>query len=669
MVKDSSSQSKHASTAPSRNPAASLPAIGDHGIVGNMRTVALVSTAATVDFMCYPAFDSPTIFASLLDPERGGMFSIAPDFDCTRTKQIYLPDTNVLLTRFMSEAGVAEITDFMPITTTSENDPNRLVRVIKVVRGTVGFRLRCAPRFDYARAAHRTHAVTDTSVRFDPLPETGQQDNRPRWQADGQPGLLLWASVPLQVDGDDAVATFTLSDKDSATFVFGPPDEEDDAGAHKTNSDGAGADGHRASQRFSDLDARGKPSTVQHGGACLEATIAYWRTWSARSTYRGRYREMVNRSALVLKLLSSREHGAIIAAPTFGLAETTNGERRWDYRYVWIRDAAFSVYALLRLGHVEEASAFVAWIGRRTEDQAFDGQLKLMYSVGGDCPAEETSLPTLADGHSRQPPLIGNAAATQLQFDIYGALMDAIYLHNKYGSASSYKGWQNITKTVDYVAAHWREPDAGIWEFRDAQRELLHSRLMCWVTVDRALRLADKRSLPAPTARWSAARSEIYHDIFDNFWNEDLQAFVQSKGSDRLDAAALMMPLVKFVAPKDPRWLSTLDAIGRHLVDDPLVYRYPADAGDGLDGNEGSFTACSFWYAEALVRAGRVDEGQLVFEKTLGYANHLGLYSEEISAAGDPLGNFPQGLPHLALISAAYMLDRTLDRRNPPWSD
>ncbi|MGI4857937.1 MAG: glycoside hydrolase family 15 protein [Janthinobacterium lividum] len=623
--------------------------IGQHGVIGNMRTVALVNTAAAVDFMCYPAFDSPTIFAAQLDPVRGGAFSITPDLRNARVKQVYVPDTNVLLTRFMAVDGVVEITDFMPITRTAENDPNRLIRLVTVVRGTACLVVRCAPRFDYARTPHQARMLGGQAVVFEPDPATPAAVRDEASAASPAassgaplPALRLFASVPLTIDGADAVARFTLGHKESATFILGPS--------------AAGEDLCAPSEAVLDTDP------------CLKATIAHWREWSARSTYRGRYREMVNRSALLLKLLSSCEHGAIIAAPTFGLPETTDGARRWDYRYVWIRDAAFSVYALLRLGHVDEASAFVAWTGRRTQDPAFDGRINLVYAIDGECPATEIALPSLADGHARQPPLVGNAAATQLQFDIYGALMDAVYLYNKYGTATSYEGWQHIVKIVDYVAGHWREPDAGIWEFRDAQRELLHSRLMCWVTVDRALRLAGKRSLPAPTERWSQVRSEIHRNIFEHFWNEDLQAFVQSPGSDRLDAAALMMPLVKFIAPKDPRWLSTLNAIGLHLVDDPLVYRYPPDGKDGLEGEEGSFTACSFWYAEALVRAGRIDEGRLVFEKMLGYANHLGLYSEEISAAGDSLGNFPQGLPHLALISAAYKLDKALDHDATPWS-
>ena len=628
-------------------PPGSPPSIADHGIVGNMRTVAMVGLGGDIDFFCFPEFDSPTLFASLLDPERGGAFSMAPTFNHTRVKQIYVPETNVLLTRFMAEEGVVEITDFMPITKAEEDDPTRLVRVVKAIRGDVEVAMRCAPRFDYARTLHTTQACEDhgiiNSVIFDPVSDTAKSAVKQK-----QVAMRLSASVALEIDAHeprDAIARFTLKENTSATFVLNAVDTHfETAGDHAT-----------------------PPAEVSDSDPSLRATIAHWRRWSESATYKGRYRESVNRSALVLKLLSSHEHGAIIAAATFGLPETTDGERRWDYRYVWIRDAAFSVYALLRLGHVGEANRFVDWISERTKDCAFDGRMQVMYSLRGDKPPEETPLPSLADGHAAQPPVVGNAAADQLQFDIYGALMDAIYLVNKYGKATSFDGWQDITKMVDYVAEHWREPDAGIWEFRDAQRELLHSRLMCWVTVDRALRLAGKRSLPAPRERWRKVRGEIYNDIFENFWNEDLKAFVQSKGGNRLDAAALMMPLVKFIAPTDPRWLSTLDAIGEQLLADPLVYRYPADGGDGLDGNEGAFVACSFWYAEALARAGRVDEGRLIFEKMLGYANHLGLFSEEVSAAGETLGNFPQCLSHLALISAAYQLDRSLDRTQSPW--
>jgi GH15 family glucan-1,4-alpha-glucosidase len=603
-------------------------AIDEHGLIGNMRTTALVSNEATIDFMCFPRIDSPTLFASLLDEKRGGAFSIAPAFDAPHTKQMYLPETNVLLTRFMSPDAVCEIVDFMPVSADDddvENASNCVIRVVRAIYGTVSIRLRCAPRFDYARIGHDTTLENAHCVQF-----------RPHWENDETEPLTLDASIELSIEDGDALAHFELAQNDSACFAFG-----------------AASDPLREQFRCEDA---------------LHETIDFWRHWSGQSTYRGRYREVVMRSALVLKLMSSRESGAIVAAPTFGLPETPDGKRRWDYRFTWIRDAAFSVYALLRLGYTGEAQHFMRWITERNNRCDSDGSLRVMYAVDGqETPGEEV-LEQL-HGSGAEPPLIGNAARDQMQLDVYGALMDAVYLYNKYGEAMSYDGWANATRTVEYVVEHWSDPDQGIWEFRNGPRPLVHSRLMCWVTLDRALRLAQKRSLPAPFQRWFETRDAIHRDIFENFWSDELQSFIQTPDSKTLDASVLMMPLVRFIGPKDPRWLATLDAVGRELRVDPLVFRYTrGDSLDGLPGEEGGFSACSFWYAEALMRAGRVDQGRLVFEKMLAYANHLGLYSEEVSVSGESFGNFPQALTHLALISAAFQLDRSLDKTHAPWS-
>jgi GH15 family glucan-1,4-alpha-glucosidase len=613
---------------PDGTPAPGGIPIDAHGLIGNMRTTALVSTEATIDFMCFRRIDSPTLFAALLDEKRGGAFGIAPAFDAPRSKQIYLPETNVLLTRFMSEDAVCEIIDFMPASSDDDdlaNASNCVIRIVRAIYGTVPLKMRCAPRFDYARAGHDATPDGTRSVRF-----------QPRAKRDAIEAITLDASVNLSIDEGDATASFELAQGDSAYFIFGA--ESDPLRKHSLCED------------------------------TLAETIGFWRKWSAQSTYRGRYREVVMRSALLLKLLSSREYGAIVAAPTFGLPETADGRRRWDYRYTWIRDAAFSVYALLRLGYTGEAQHFMRWIAERNRHCKSDGSLKVMYAVDGTETPEEEVL-TQLHGNGVEPPLIGNAARDQMQLDVYGALMDAVYLHNKYGEASSYEGWRNISGTVDYVVEHWRDSDQGIWEFRNGERPRLHSRLMCWVTVDRAVRLAEKRSFPAPFATWLEARDAIYRDIFENFWNGEMQSFVQTPGSKTLDASVLMMPLVRFIGPKDARWLSTLDAIGRELSVDPLVYRYTrGDTLDGLPGEEGGFSACSFWYAEALMRAGCVEDGRLVFENMLAYANHVGLYSEEVSVSGESLGNFPQALTHLTLISAAFQLDRSLDKRHAPWT-
>ncbi len=607
--------------------------LGAHGLVGNMRTTALVSKQGAVDFMCFPRVDSPTLFGSLLNETRGGHFSIAPTQEIAETRQLYLPETNVLITRFMSAQAVCEVIDFMPIRPartrlspagdSAQNDvDNCLIRIVRGIYGTMPLRMRCEPRFDYAQAEHEATLTDAHTVVFKP---SGASEP-----------VNLNASVELSIEKGDAHAQFDLEQKQSVYFVFG--------------------------------EAALAPLDVGGVQTALEQTIAFWRTWSGRATYRGRYREVVMRSALLLKLLSSREYGAIVAAPSFGLPETPDGGRRWDYRYAWIRDAAFSVYALLRLGYTSEAQHFIRWIGERNKRCDADGSLRVMYAVDGEEAPEERALGNLY-GKGVEPPLVGNGARDQLQLDVYGALLDAIYLYNKYGEAISHDGWLDVVRTVDYVVAHWEEADHGIWEFRNHRRPLLHSRLMCWVTVDRALRLAQKRSLKAPFAEWYAVRNQIHDDIYANFWNSELQSFVQTSGSGDLDASILMMPLVRFIGPKDPRWLSTLDAIGEGLCVDPLVFRYTrGDSLDGLPGEEGGFSACSFWYAEALARAGRVDEGRLVFERMLAYANHLGLFSEEVAISGESLGNFPQALTHLALISAAFQLDRTLDGTHAQWS-
>jgi GH15 family glucan-1,4-alpha-glucosidase len=591
-------------------------------MIGNMKTAALVSLRGSLDFMCFPRIDSPTLFAALLDGERGGSFAITPRAQHANVKQMYLPETNVLLTRFMTGDGVCELLDLMPVAADAppaDDAPNCVLRIVRLVYGRMTLDVHCDPRFDYARAAHETRAV-EGGVEFIAV--------------DGSPPVRLLANVPLAIDGRRAHTTLELSEGECACFVFGLPEGLAGIGARHD--------------------------------AVLAATIDYWKAWSARSTYRGRYREVVMRSALTLKMLSSEEFGAIVAAPTFGLPEAQDGSRRWDYRFTWIRDAAFSVYALLRLGYTGEAERFMKWIAGRSRDCSLHGQLRVMYSVDGEDALAEAQLPSLVgDGQV----VIGNGAREQTQLDVYGALLDSLYLYNKYGAAISYEGWRHVTRTVDYVVGHWRDADHGIWEFRNGARPLLHSRLMCWVTVDRALRLAEKRSLPAPLATWFKTRDEIHRDIHEQFWNEDLQSFVQTPDSATLDASTLMMPLVRFIGPKDPRWTATLDAIGRELRVDPLIFRYTRGPTlDGLPGTEGGFSACSFWYAEALARAGRVDEGRLVFEKMLAYANHVGLFSEEVATTGEALGNFPQALTHLALISAAYQLDRSLDRVHVPWT-
>jgi GH15 family glucan-1,4-alpha-glucosidase len=399
----------------------------------------------------------------------------------------------------------------------------------------------------------------------------------------------------------------------------------------------------------------------------FEQTVEYWRRWLAQSRYEGRWREMLHRSALTLKLMTYKPTGGIVAAPTTSLPEQLGGPRNWDYRYTWIRDAAFSLYALLLLGFTEEASAFMEWLTERFREPAPAelGPLQLMYGIDGRSELEEEHLDHLEGYCGSAPVRIGNGAAKQLQLDIYGELVDSVYLYNKFGAPISHDAWMDLTRLVDWVCENWDQADEGIWEVRSGRQDFTYSRLMSWVALERAVRIALRRGLPADLPRWQTTRDRIYHQIVAKGWNEEKQAFVQHYGTDVLDASILIMPLVKFIAPTDRRWLSTLDAVSENLVSDSLVYRYDVETSpDGLEGEEGTFSICTFWYVEALARAGRLDDARLAFEKMLGYANHLGLYSEQIGLTGQALGNFPQAFTHLALISAGYHLDRRLSRRH-----
>jgi GH15 family glucan-1,4-alpha-glucosidase len=596
-------------------------AIEAHGIIGDMRSAALIADTGSVDFFCWPDFDSPSLFSALLDTPDAGIFQLAPDLPNARRLQVYLPDTNILQTRWIDEHAVVEVTDLMPIGADPEDLP-RLIRQVVVINGSVDLHMCCRPRHDYHRAT--------TVARMDAADVC--------FEAAGQPAVRLSATQGLSVEDDCAVARFHLAEGESAEFILGGLDDP--------------------------LVCAGE------GLTCHAETVAYWRKWLGQSNYRGRWREVVDRSALALKLLTSRRHGGIIAAATFGLPETLGGERNWDYRYTWIRDASFTVYAFMRLGFVDEANDFMRWVRDRVGDCCDEhNKLRIVYGLDGREHLQEVSLDHLSGYKDSQPVRIGNGAYEQVQLDIYGELLDAVYLANKYGEAISYKGWKNVTSLVEQVCERWEQKDVGIWEIRGEGRHFLHSRLMCWVALDRALRLANKRSLPAPFERWNQQRQAIHDDIWNNFWDAEAGHFVQSLGSREVDGAMLLMPLVRFVGASDPCWLATLAVIERDLVRDGMVYRYRNTGvnDDGLEGEEGAFTACSFWYVECLARAGRVEQAHLEFAQLLRYASPLGLFAEEFDRHGRHLGNTPQALSHLALISAASFLDRKLSGEQTQW--
>jgi GH15 family glucan-1,4-alpha-glucosidase len=606
--------------------------IENHGVIGDLHTAALVGMDGCIDWLCFPNFDSPSVFAAILDEEKGGHFKISPTLEGVTRKQFYWPDTNVLMTRFLSAGGVGEITDFMPIDKPDLwRGRRQLIRRVGVVRGTMSFRMECRPAFNYARDRHEIQVCGSDGVAF----------------RSSHLCLGLATRLPLKQDGRGGVATeFTLREGECANFLL----EDIPPGADCTPA--------LNDSQVHELFGR---------------TVNYWRRWISKCTYRGRWREMVCRSALVLKLLTFEPTGAIVAAPTCSLPESLGQGRNWDYRYTWIRDAAFTLYGLLRIGFTEEASKFMHWLENRCHELKEDGSLQTMYRLDGGHQIAEETLDHLSGYQNSRPVRIGNAAYQQLQLDIHGALMDSVYLYNKYGSPISYQLWRDLSRLLNWVCENWQEKDHGIWEVRGGPQQFVYSKLMCWVALDRGLRLADKRSFPADRERWLATRDRIYQEILSLGWSRKRQSFVQCYGRDSLDAAALIMPLVFFMSPTDPRMLKTLDAIDKSrsqggLMSNSLVYRYDLkESADGLAGEEGTFNMCTFWLVEALTRAGRVDrrrleEARLVFEKMLGYANHLGLYAEETGACGEALGNFPQAFTHLGLISAAFNLNRALGR-------
>lgn len=595
--------------------------IQDYGVIGNLHTVALVGKNGSIDWCCLPRFDSPSVFGALLDAEKGGFYRIAPpDVPGMGYKQLYLPDTNILLTRFLALDGVGEIIDYMPVSLESdEHHLHYLVRSVEVVRGTLEFDLICRPSFNYARDLHDVYLSAEGAMfRSNALT------------------LALSCAVPLQEDGHGGVcARFVLQEGQKQYFRL------ESATAHDIHP-------HFHSTDFHEDEFR--------------ATKHFWQGWVARCQYHGRWREMVVRSALVLKLLTYRPTGAIVAAPTTSLPETLGGNRNWDYRYTWLRDAAFTIYSLVILGFLDEARSFMDWLAERCYGLPDGSALQPMYSIDGQSELTEHTLDHLEGYRASRPVRIGNAAYKQDQLDIYGELIDSIYILNRYKDIP-YDLWWNVCRLLDWLKLHWRDPDESMWEVRGGKKEFLHSRVMNWVAFDRALRIARHRGLPGAFGDWTTTSAQIYREIMERGWNPKVGSFVQYYGSDAVDASSLLMVLTRFTSPEDYRMRSTLERIRRELTSDLHIYRYDPQkaADDGFGSREGTFNMCSFWMVEVLARGGQLEEGRLLLEKMLTYANHVGLFAEEIGATGEALGNFPQAFTHLSLISACYNMDRALN--------
>ncbi|KLO10099.1 glycoside hydrolase family 15 protein [Schizopora paradoxa] len=699
--------------------------ISDHALIGNLRTAAMISVDGSVESYCIPNFDSPSVFARILDKDKGGHFSITPKIPYT-TKQAYMPSSNILQTKFLSEEGIVTVTDFLP--RQADPEPNKpllfwLIRRVEVIRGAMPIRMECAPAFNYARSAHQTSIIPDDSVAdiFPHPPSTTAgitsnlklQENKPHQKvlfkseeltldlryiaecsadtvsiadASGlRPPVVDFAKLDLSAKGhlgESVSCDLDLIEGQTVTFVLRTPPEKSTHRAKPTQeqADAVGIPLENLLIGASKMRPRDDPLlTASLLQTLLKDTNRYWIEWIRRSTYNGSWKEAVHRSALALKLLIFEPTGAIVASPTFSLPEYIGGTRNWDYRFSWIRDSSFTLYALIRLGFTQEANAYMEFIFSRLKHRNPDGSLQIMYTIHGEKELAEIELSHL-DGHKGSKPVrIGNGAADHVQLDIYGELMDCIYLGQKFGKPLSYDTWVAVRELVEYVIANYKKPDLSIWEVRGRHRHFTYSKVMMWVAIDRGLRLADKRSFPCPRRlEWTLARDELYEEIMTQAWNSEKKFFCQSyEDKEILDSAVLIMPLVFFCAGSEDRFLSTLKQVLRTperggLTTNNLVYRYDVTkTDDGVGGEEGTFCLCTLWCVEALTRAGQYDRSMLpraisMFEDFLQYLNHVGLCTEEISAAGEGLGNAVQGFTHVTLISAAYNLSRTLANGRAP---
>nr|KIR85221.1 glycosyl hydrolase [Cryptococcus tetragattii IND107] len=602
--------------------------------VRSIQTAALVSMDGSIESMCIPYFDSPS-------------------------KQAYAPNSNVLVTKFLSERGVGVVTDLLvPRGANLNNSSSRaflpwLIRKVESIRGTVPFKMECAPAFNYCRDKHTAEIVPDDSSANVTSQDTKVVFKSPSLTLDLR--MITWSSdqcvsdpeVKLQLAdlsgrgllGPAATCDFELEEGQCIVFIM-------------------------------------RESLIE---ALIRDTTSYWKKWIGGIKYSGRWRQAMLRSALTLKMLVFEETGAIVAAPTFSLPEFIGGQRNWDYRFTWVRDSSFTLYALIRLGFTEEltgprrADAFVNFILERLKDRNSDGSLQIVYTIHGGKDLEEIELSHLAGHKGSKPVRIGNGAADHLQLDIYGELLDCIYLAQKYSKPLGWDSWVAVRQVVDYVCSQVDKPDLSIWEVRGKEKNFTYSKIMMWVAIDRGIRLADKRCLPCPNrSKWLETRDRLYEAIQHRAWNPSKQFFAQSyEDLNTLDSSVLIMPLVFFISAADPRFTNTLDAILKTpekggLTANNSVYRYNAQlSDDGVGGEEGAFSLCTLWCVEALTRAGvfnakYLDHAMNMFMDFLGYGNHVELYSEEISAGGEGLGNTPQAFSHVTLISAGFNLDRAL---------
>ncbi|GHO49418.1 glycoside hydrolase family 15 protein [Ktedonospora formicarum] len=633
--------------------------INSYGVIGDCHSAALVAPDGSIDWGCFPDFDSPAVFCRLLDAERGGYFQIAPVDTNIGGKQRYIPDTNVLQTTFTGELGRAVLTDFMPVedlsawtyrtlnnnTWARENGScHSLVRVISCLDGemTLNMHLKVTPNYAGTPATvslveNQSGVIITSEKQHVGLAILGIRD-------------IDSFSIQCEQGEQDEYATVTASFKlyegERLTFALGVGRSP------------------RAVRRLVEWDLLQRNFDWE-----LAHTLSCWRKWIAQTEYNGPYKDWVKRSALALKMLSYAPTGAIVAAPTTSLPEELGGMRNWDYRYTWLRDSAFTLYALNMLGFTEETRAFTRWLLHLSYN---DGEeLQIMYGLRGERELPEELLTHLSGYRDSQPVRIGNEAAQQKQLDVFGEMIDCIHLYwnsgsfDRYGEQPNGPLWMLMRTLIEHVCAHWKDTDNGIWEVRGDPSQFVHSKVMCWVALDRGVRMAQQFHLPADLERWQEVRAQIREDVLAHGYNPVLQSFTQRYEDTSLDASNLIMPLVGFIDANDSRMLATVERTLEKLTDPQgFVYRYRNE--DGLNGDEGTFTSCTFWLVENLARQGRLDEARRLFELVLTCASPLGLFSEEVAPGSTlSLGNYPQALTHIALINSAVALQKAEQQQQP----
>ena len=581
--------------------------IEDYALIGDTQTAGLVGKDGSIDWLCLPRFDSGSCFGALLGDRDQGRWKLAPADDAAQVERRYLPGTLVLETTFVTASGTVRLLDCMPV----RGEAPDVVRVVEGVSGSVSMEMDLVVRFDYGSTVPWVRKL-DGTLSF----------------VAGPDALELLCDVPTEGRGRSTGATFTVRAGDRTSFVL---------------------TWHPSSSR---------PPQRAYPGHAVEDTASWWQTWSSRCSGGGRWHEEVVRSLITLKALTYAPTGGIVAAPTTSLPEVLGGVRNWDYRFCWLRDATFTLQALLAAGYEAEAVAWRDWLLRAVAGDP--SQLQIMYGVAGERRLPELELGWLPGYERSRPVRIGNDAARQRQLDVYGEVIDALHQARTAGIPPDPDSWNVQRALLDWLESGWRAPDSGLWEVRGEPRHFVHSKVMCWVAFDRAVRAVEQVTLDGPIGRWREVRDEVHREVCERGWDDARSTFTQSYGSEELDASLLLIPIVGFLPPGDERVAGTIAAIERELTVDGFVERYPTRAGpsvDGLPGREGAFLLCSFWLADALAVTGRTADASRLFERLVGLTNDVGLLAEEYDpSAGRMLGNFPQAFSHVGLVNTALNL-------------